>query len=382
MRIENDEQGMRAALEWSARGRGTTSPRPSVGCVLVLRGEIIGGGHTQRGDGNPHGEVMALRAARESGHDTRGATAYVTLEPCSHFGTTPPCTDTLIEAGIARVVAGVRDPNPMIDGRGYQVLREAGIEVIEDFMQPECARAQDHFLKYITTGLPFVTLKIAASLDGKIATKSGESQWISSPASRQRAHQLRADHDAVLVGANTVLADNPSLNVRLESSKRQPARIVLDSRGRLAQKASEFGVFKTVPEFGRTFVAATEEISDEARAVFDSCGAQTVVAPSQDGRVDLAELMKVLPSHQIYSALIEGGSQVAASALKAGIVDKIVFFIAPIILGSDGLNALAPLGIENLKDAPRLFGVQIEQIENDAMISGYTSAEFEVRSAE
>ena len=235
--IRSDEDGMRAALQQSARGRGFTSPRPSVGCVLVQNGKIIGGGHTQPGDGNPHAEVMALRDAAACHASTRGATAYVTLEPCSHIGTTPPCTNVLIEAGIARVVCGIRDPNPEIDGRGYAQLRAAGIEVVEEFLRDECFRAQDDFLFHIVHKKPLVTLKSAVSLDGKIALQNGESQWISGEESRRRAHLLRHENDAVLVGIETVLHDDPQLGVRLPGTWKQPRRIVLDSRGRIPMDA-------------------------------------------------------------------------------------------------------------------------------------------------
>jgi len=225
-----DEKWMREALSWSWRGRGWTSPRPSVGAVLVRDGQILGGGHTQRGDGTPHAEVMALRAAREAGFDVAGASAYVTMEPCSHFATTPPCSDALIEAGVARVVVGVLDPNPLVAGRGFTKMRAAGIEVVEGVLAAECARAQEDFLHHIVHRTPFVTLKSAVSLDGKIALNSGQSKWITNSQSRERSHLMRHHHDAVLVGIETVLADNPRLDVRLEGRFKQPARIVWTRR--------------------------------------------------------------------------------------------------------------------------------------------------------
>ncbi|RYG67219.1 bifunctional diaminohydroxyphosphoribosylaminopyrimidine deaminase/5-amino-6-(5-phosphoribosylamino)uracil reductase RibD, partial [bacterium] len=224
---------MRAALEWSWRGKGWTSPRPSVGAVLVRDGVILGGGHTQPGDGQPHAEVMALRQAREKGLDLVGATAYVTLEPCSHWGTTPPCCDALIEAGVKRVVIGVLDPNPLVSGRGVERMEAADIEVVQGVLEAECYRAQDDFLHYIVEGTPFVTLKAGISLDGKIALPSGQSKWITNSTSRDRAHLLRHHADAILVGIDTVLADDPSLSVRRETRSKQPARVVLDSQGRL-----------------------------------------------------------------------------------------------------------------------------------------------------
>ena len=368
MTIHNDEDGMRAALSFSAKGRGWTSPRPSVGCVLVQNGEIIGGGHTQPGDGNPHAEVAALRQAKVNGLSTLGATAYVTLEPCSHFGTTPPCTDALIEAGIARVVYGVLDPNPEINGRGVRQLQEAGVEVRGEFMRAECIRAQDHFLKTITTSLPFVTLKCAVSLDGKIATRTGDSQWISNAQSRRRAHQMRHEHDAVLVGIETLRHDNPQLNVRLEGEWKQPQRIVVDSRGRIPLNA------KLLNDGGnRVLVATTEAMPRDKRIELETRGVRVLDLPSNEsGRVDLPHLWRVLRDEKIYSVLIEGGAQIAASALKSGNVDKVAFFIAPLIIGGDGIGVLPPLGTESLSQALRLSDVQTESLDGDVLVQGYT----------
>lgn len=378
--IHNDEEGMRAALVWSLRGRGLTSPRPSVGCVIVRDGEILGGGHTQPGDGNPHAEVTAIRSAIAAGHDLTGATAYVTLEPCSHTGTTPPCTSALIAAGIARVVAGVRDPNRLIDGRGYNLLREAGIEVVEGLLEEECAQAQDHFLKFIATGKPFVTLKCAVSLDGKIATARGESQWITGEAARERGHHLRAEHDAILVGSNTVLADNPLLNVRLADDsgrtaglvRKQPARIVLNSSAGLADQAPHLRLFDTPIDAGPVIIAVAPDAPAEKRTVFTEAGARVLEVGAPAGKIDLEILLAQLPAQGFYSVLIEGGAQVAASALEAGIVDKVIFFIAPVLIGGDGLDALAAFGVQQLADAPRLLHVQNERLGEDIMISGYT----------
>lgn len=368
MTIHNDEDGMRAALSFSAQGRGWTSPRPSVGCVLVQNGEIIGGGHTQPGDGNPHAEVVALNEARQNGLTTRGATAYVTLEPCSHWGTTPPCTLALIEAGIARVVYGVRDPNREINGRGVRQLQEAGIEVRGEWMRTECIRAQDHFLKTIVTDLPFVTLKCAVSLDGKIATRTGDSQWISNAQSRRRAHQMRHEHDAVLVGIETLLADDAQLNVRLEGNWKQPQRIVVDSRGRIplgAEMLNDNGA--------RVLVATTDQMPQDKRTELENRGVRVLDLPQeQGGRVSLSHLWRALMSEKIYSVLIEGGAQIAASALKSGNVDQVAFFIAPMIIGGDGVDVLPPLGTDSLSQALRLRDVQTESLDGDVLVRGYT----------
>lgn len=372
MTIHNDEDGMRAALSFSAKGRGWTSPRPSVGCVLVQNGEVIGGGHTQPGDGNPHAEVVALREATANNSSTRsataGATAYVTLEPCSHFGTTPPCTNALIEAGIARVVYGVLDPNVEINGRGVRQLREAGIEVRGEFMRAECIRAQDHFLKTIVTDLPFVTLKCAVSLDGKIATKTGDSQWITNPQSRRRAHQMRHEHDAVLVGIETLLADDPQLNVRLEGNWKQPQRIVVDSRGRIPLSAKMLNDGGT-----KVLIATTAQMPHDKRNALETRGVRVLDLPQDDrNRVDLSHLWRALMGEKIYSVLIEGGAQVSASALKSGVVDKLAFFIAPLIIGGDGIGVLPSLGTDSLSQALRLSDVQTESLDGDVLLQGYT----------
>jgi diaminohydroxyphosphoribosylaminopyrimidine deaminase/5-amino-6-(5-phosphoribosylamino)uracil reductase len=369
-----DEKWMRAALEQARSGLGWTSPRPSVGCVIVKNGKIIGAGSTVPGDGNPHAEVVALEAARSRGESTPGATAYVTLEPCSHFATTPPCTNALIEAGIQRVVAGVRDPNPAIDGRGYEQLRAAGVEVKENFLADECARVHDQFLKHISQKAPFVTLKIAASLDGKIAMPSGESQWITDEAARQRAHLLRHQHDAVLVGIETVLSDDPQLNVRLDETSarpwKQPIRVVLDSKGRVPLDAR---VLQGASRAGSTpgvIIATTKSISAEKTTELEARGALILQCGVAGERVGWSQLLKQLYERGVTSILIEGGASVASSALRKNVVDKIIWFVAPILIGA-GRDALQEYSRPRLADAPRLHNVQIEQIGEDVMWSGY-----------
>lgn len=358
---------MRAALEWSQRGRGWTSPRPSVGCVLVRHGRIIGAGHTQPGHGNPHAEVMALKVAEANSENTRGATAYVTLEPCCHFATTPPCTDALIRAGIKRAVCGVIDPNPAVAGQGFDKLRAAGVEVVTGVLEKECIRAQEDFLKHIVTRSPFVTLKCAVSLDGKIATVGGESQWITGEAARRRAHRLRHEHDAVLVGIGTALADDPQLTVRLEGKWKQPSRVIVDSTGRLPLSA------RVLSNAGpaAVYIGTTEAISDERRAAFMDCGARVLQTASLEGRVDLAALCHQLYQRGICSILIEGGAHIAGAALAAGIVDKVVFFIAPMLIGA-GRDALTGFQVDKLADALRLLDVEVERVGQDVMVSGYT----------
>jgi len=333
---------------------------------LVRENQIIGGGHTQPGDGNPHAEVVALGVARQSNEETRGATAYVTLEPCSHFATTPPCTRDLIEAGIARVVCGVGDPNPAVNGRGFSQLREAGIIVQEAVLPMECRRAQEDFLKSITHHLPFTTLKFAASLDGQIAARSGESQWISGEESRRAAHRLRHQHDAVLVGIGTALADDPQLSVRLEGHWKQPARIVLDSKARLPLNAKLLRDTQSTP----LYVAVLPDAPRERVKDLQNKGAHILEVPARENRLDLERLWPLLYENGLCSVLVEGGPQVAGAVLAAGLADKLVAFIAPLILGQ-GRAALENIGFDKLSDAPRLLEVESQKYGDDIMVSGY-----------
>jgi diaminohydroxyphosphoribosylaminopyrimidine deaminase / 5-amino-6-(5-phosphoribosylamino)uracil reductase len=363
---DHDEHWMRAAMEWARRGQGWTSPRPSVGCVIVQNGRVLGGGHTQPGHGNPHAEVMALRAAREAGEELRGATAYVTLEPCCHYATTPPCTFALIEAGIARVVCGVGDPNPAVNGQGIEQLRAAGVEVRPNFMADECARLHEQFLFHITQNRPFVTLKAAVSLDGKIAHSSGQSQWITGKAARRRAHQLRHEHDAILIGIGTALADDPSLTVRLESAAKQPVRVVLDAWGRLSRGSK---LLRTL-ESGPVVVAVDEELPHDREARLIEAGAQVWRLPAPGGNVDLPSLLRKLYEREWCSLLVEGGAGVAGAFLQAKLVNKAAFFVAPLLIGR-GLSVSGSFAVESLNAAPRLRDVQTERLGDDVLITGY-----------
>jgi len=361
----DDEQWMREALAWSARGKGWTSPRPSVGCVLVRDGQIIGGGHTQKGNGNPHAEVMALRETAKNG-GAKGATAYVTLEPCSHYATTPPCTLALLDAGIVRVVAGVTDPNPAVAGRGFGQLREAGVEVVEGVLAPDCARAMDEFLFSIVRGTPFVCLKSATSLDGKIALASGQSKWITGPDARAYGHRLRHFADAILVGIETVLADDPQLSVRLEESATQPIRIVLDSRARLPLEAR---IWQDAPAL---LVAVSRDAPRERLDQFRSRGATVIECPRDERGLNWPFLLQDLATREIVSLLIEGGARVAGSALSAGIVDKVAWFLAPMLIG-DGKSALDGFSAPFLENAPRLKLPRTTALGDDLLLEGYLS---------
>ncbi len=365
--FNEDERWMREALHWSLRGKGRTSPRPSVGCVLVRDGQIIGGGHTQKGNGQPHAEVVALNEAKATG-GAKGATAYVTLEPCSHYATTPPCSDALVEHGVTRVVAGVTDPNPAVAGEGFRNLRKAGVEVVEGVLASDCARAMDEFLFSIVRQTPFVCLKSAVSLDGKIALHSGESKWITNSQSRAHAHLLRHHADAVLVGIETVLQDDPSLSVRLDQNATQPIRVVLDSRARLPLDAK---IWQEAPAL---LVAVSDEAPRPKVEKMQSLGATIIeVARDERGLLSWQPFLENLARRQITSLLIEGGARVAGSALRSGVVDKVAWFIAPMLIG-EGKGALAGFEVGELSEAPRLSLVQTRTFGDDVCVEGYLRA--------
>ncbi|MFC3179477.1 bifunctional diaminohydroxyphosphoribosylaminopyrimidine deaminase/5-amino-6-(5-phosphoribosylamino)uracil reductase RibD [Cypionkella sinensis] len=337
---------MAHALRIAARGLGRTWPNPAVGCVIVNNGIIVGRGWTQPG-GRPHAEVMALRQA---GAAARGATAYVTLEPCAHHGKTGPCAEALAAAGIARVVSALQDPDPRVSGKGHAILRAAGIAVTENILQPEAIRANAGFLKRVTQDLPFVTLKLATTLDGRIATANGESRWITGPASRRMVHAMRLNHDAVLVGAGTARADDPDLTVRDIGASHQPVRIVMDSRlshspdSRLGQTAKAFPVW----------MLHTDAAPAAARAAWAGQGATLLEIPSVDGQIDARAALQTLAAQGLTRIFCEGGGSLAASLIRAGLVDDLALFTAGALIGADGQPSLAALGLTALKDAPRL----------------------------
>ncbi|KKM12961.1 DeoR faimly transcriptional regulator [Clostridiales bacterium PH28_bin88] len=356
---------MRRALELAGKAMGWTSPNPMVGAVIVKEGRIVGEGYHQRA-GTPHAEVHALRRA---GEQARGATLYVTLEPCSHYGRTPPCTEAVIRAGITRVVAAMTDPNPLVAGRGLAALREAGIQVEVGLLGHEAARLNEVFVKYITTGLPWVVMKAAMTMDGRIATRTGHSRWVTGEESRLHVHRLRHRYDAIMVGIGTVLADNPLLTTRLpEHEGKQPLRVILDSRLRLPVDAR---VVRDTSDAG-TLVATTERHDPGKKAALEERGVEVAVIPGLGPRVDLPALMRLLGQRQITGILLEGGSEVNAAALAAGIVDKTLFFIAPKIVG--GAGAPGPVGgkgVSTMEKAQRLKDVTVERFGPDLLVSGY-----------
>lgn len=351
---------MAHALRLGARGLGSTWPNPAVGCVLIKEGRVIGRGWTQPG-GRPHAEVMALAQAGEA---ARGSTAYVTLEPCAHHGKTSPCADALIAAGVARVFTALTDPDPRVSGQGHVRLRAAGTLVTEGILAPEAARANAGFLKRVTRGLPFVTLKLAATLDGRIATVTGDSRWITGPASRRRVHLMRMTHDAVMVGSGTARADDPDLRVRDLGARRQPVRIVIDSHltndpaSRLGQTCREAPVWllhgPSAPAGNRSTWRTTGAHLHEIRA-------------TKDGHLDLTAALHHLAAQGLTRILCEGGATLAASLLRLALVDHLAVFSAGALIGGDGHAMLAPLGVTHLADAARPRLITRETLGDDAL---------------
>ncbi len=360
----SDDVWMGRALRLAARGRGWTSPNPMVGTVVVKRGRIVGEGYHHE-VGGPHAEVWALEAA---GANARGATVYVSLEPCCHHGRTPPCTQALIAAGVTRVVAAGLDPDTRVSGQGVRQLRDAGIEVDVGVREAEARRLNEGFFKRVTTGLPFVSLKAAMSLDGKIATAGGESQWITGEPARKLAHRLRAEHDAVMVGVETALADDPQLTVRTARG-RSPLRVVVDSRARTPATARLLAAGER-----RTVIAVTEAAPEVSRRRLEAAGAAVWVSAAADGRVDLGWLLRRLAEKGVNSVLVEGGGTLAAGALAAGVVDRVYFFVAPLILG--GAGALTPVegeGARRLAAAWRVQSMRVRRVGEDLLITGEVS---------
>jgi diaminohydroxyphosphoribosylaminopyrimidine deaminase/5-amino-6-(5-phosphoribosylamino)uracil reductase len=351
-----DARYMALALQLGRRGMGRVWPNPAVGCVIVGHGRIVGRGWTQDG-GRPHAEVVALAQA---GEDARGATVYVTLEPCAHHGKTPPCAEALIAAGVARVVIAVGDPDPRVAGRGIAMLEQAGI-VVETGLLADQARA-DHagFLSRITAGRPFVTLKLAGTLDGRIATASGESQWITGPEARRAVHMMRARHDAVLVGAGTLRADDPALNVRGLGITRQPVRIVvsravnLPLTSQLAQTAKQSPVW--------ICHGPRADVAD-----WVALGAVSLPCALRAGQVAPEAMMQVLAGAGLTRVFCEGGGMLAASLLGAGLVDELVVMTAGCAIGAEGTPALAAMGIGPLADAPRFALHDLARLGDDVM---------------
>jgi diaminohydroxyphosphoribosylaminopyrimidine deaminase / 5-amino-6-(5-phosphoribosylamino)uracil reductase len=356
---------MKMALALAEQGFGYTSPNPMVGAVVVKDGQVVGRGWHQI-PGGPHAEVYALD---DAGPMAKGADLYVTLEPCNHHGKTPPCTEKIISSGIRRVVMAMTDPNPDVAGGGAQRLEQAGIEVVSGVCEKEAQRLVEFFTKYVKTKRPFVILKIAATLDGRIATRTGDSKWVTGEKSRNYVHELRHAVDAIMVGVNTVKSDDPQLTTRLEGKKGKNAkRIILDTSLSIPEEAKV--LHNDSPS--DTIIITGNSVSLEKKSRLGKTGAQIIEAKTTDNWLDLNALMDQLGQMRITSLLIEGGSRVAASSLKAGIVDKICFFYAPKILGGDdGVPMFKGNGPDLMNKCIQLKEISVRRFDEDVMIEGY-----------
>jgi len=356
---------MARALRLARSALGNTSPNPSVGCVILKDGEIVGEGATQP-PGGLHAERVALEQA---GERARGATLYVTLEPCCHHGRTPPCTEAIIAAGIREARYSVIDSNPLVAGKGQEALKSAGITVVQGEAEREAGQLNEAFFRWIATHMPFVTVKFAMSLDGKIATRTGDSRWITSETSRRLVHRLRKETDAVMVGVNTVRRDDPQLTARLPSGTaraRQPLRIVVDSRGTMPLSA------RLLREPGETIVAVTPAASKEVQHALANAGADVLEVAAEGESVHLDTLLRRLGQRDITSVLVEGGGQLIASLIEQQQAHKVMAFIAPVIVG--GREAPTPVegvGIERITDATHLKDVDIKRVGADVLVTGY-----------
>lgn len=357
---------MKLAMSLANKGIGRVSPNPLVGAVVVRDNQVVGQGYHDY-FGGAHAEAVALEGAKEKAN---GATLYLNLEPCHHFGKTPPCTSQIIKSGISTVVVGIADPNPLVKGKGISFLRQAGVKVEVGLLEEQCRSLNEAFIKYITERLPFTTLKLAATLDGKIATKSGQSKWITSRRARLWAHELRGGVDAIMVGVGTVIADDPLLTYRGRKikRKRELMRIIADSGLRVPLSAQ---VLK--PQAGAAIlVACGRQVPADKEARLKSMGVEVIQLETEAGMVSLKSLLAELGRRQISSLLIEGGSRLAASAVKEGAVDKVVIFYSPKILGgTDGLSLLAGTGPEQLDGAQALFGVKVKKLGDEFIVQGY-----------
>ena len=356
---------MRMALELAEKGLGHVSPNPMVGAVVVKNGQVVGQGW-HKAVGGPHAEVHAIDDAGEA---SRGASLYVTLEPCNHQGRTPPCTQKILNAGIRRVVVAMADPNPNVTGGGNAYLQSQGVDVACGEQEAAARRLNEGFIKYVRTRCPFVVLKMAATLDGRIATRTGDARWVTGPAARAYVHRLRHAMDAIMVGIGTVLADDPQLTTRLENGQGvDPMRVVLDTHLRMPEKARML----SEPSGTDTWLVCKPEAAEADAARLNAQGARILKVPLQRGRIDMEALMRRLGELGVTSVLIEGGAQVAASALKSGVVDKVLFFYAPKILGGDdGVPMLSGKGPDMMSASQALNHVGVTRVGEDILVSGY-----------
>ena len=357
---------MEQAISLARLAQGNVSPNPAVGAVLVNDGVVVGQGFTQP-PGENHAEIVAIEQA---GEKARGSTLYVTLEPCCNFGRTPPCTHAIIAAGISRVHMAMIDPNPAVAGKGQRELEAAGIQTIVGEHETQAKQLNEAYAKFITTGLPFITVKFAMSLDGKIAASSGDSKWITNIESRQFAHGLRHTHDAIMAGVNTVLADDPHLTTRScggrgGTTRKQPLRIIVDGKGRTPQSARIFH------EAGKTILALGRPSRPEEKEAFASLNTEILEFPSSNGIISLKPLLKILGERQVTSVLVEGGGILVGSLFDQGLVDRVFAFIAPMIIGGEANTAVAGKGSDKLSDAYQLERVTTTRFGEDILINGY-----------
>ncbi|MGQ9646599.1 MAG: bifunctional diaminohydroxyphosphoribosylaminopyrimidine deaminase/5-amino-6-(5-phosphoribosylamino)uracil reductase RibD [Thermodesulfobacteriota bacterium] len=360
--MTDDERWMRRALRLAERGRGRTAPNPMVGAVLVKKGKVVGEGYHARA-GEPHAEIVAIERA---GEKAKGATLYLNLEPCTHYGRTPPCAPAVIASGVRKVIIGMEDPNPLVKGSGVARLKQAGLEVRMGVLERECVRLNEAFCKFIVKHEPFVMVKVAATLDGKLATRNGDSKWITSEISRRFVHRLRDQVDGVMVGIGTVLKDDPMLTARIKGGK-DPYRIVLDSRLRIPESAK---VIDLCPS--RAIVATTEMASQDKIDQLEKKGVRVLICDSKLGKVDLKSLLQKLGEMGMTSLLVEGGGQVNGAFLDQGLIDKIFLFLSPKLIA----DPLAPgifggVGVSSLKEAIPLKDLKVRRIGEDILVEGY-----------
>ncbi|WNG35885.1 bifunctional diaminohydroxyphosphoribosylaminopyrimidine deaminase/5-amino-6-(5-phosphoribosylamino)uracil reductase RibD [Archangium violaceum] len=358
---------MRLALEEAAKGLGRTSPNPVVGAVLVKRGRIIARGYHRRA-GTAHAEVVALEAA---GSKARGADLYTTLEPCDHYGRTPPCSQAILDAGVRRVFTGSSDPNPKVNGKGVARLRRAGVEVVTGVLKEDADKLNRPFFKAMSTGLPYVTLKAAVTLDGKLATATGDSRWVTGEAAREQVHRLRDQVDVILVGANTVRKDNPQLTTRLpDGNGKDPVRVVVDSHLSLSPKLTVF----TQRSPARTVVATLEDPAGRKAKRFAALGVDIWQLPAKGERVDLAALMRRIAKEGLNHVLVEGGAEMYGSFLREELADELLLFVAPKLIGSEGLSWTGSLGVKQMARALSVGKLSYEQVGEDLLIRAQLSA--------
>ena len=348
---------MELAIRLAEKGRGLTSPNPMVGCIIVKRGRIVGRGWHKKA-GTEHAEVLAIS---EAGKKAANSTMYVNLEPCSHWGRTPPCTEKIVEAGVREVIIGMNDPNPLVDG--FRELKFRGLKTKIGILEKEAKKLNEAYIKYIKNKRPFVIVKVAMSLDGRIATSTGSSKYITSKEARTYVHGLRSEVDAVMVGLNTVLRDNPELTPRLVKGK-DPMKIVVDSKLKMPKSCN------LMKEPAKLIIATTNKAPKSSIKRLQHKGATVIITKSKNGMVDLEDLMKQLGKHEITSVMIEGGSQLNSSAIKAGVVDKVLIFTAPKLIGN-GIGAIGSLGIKKISNAIDIKNPVCRRIGNDMMVEGY-----------